>query len=138
MSDCPREPEVAAALANGAVAEELRRHLAGCAACGEAHSVALDMRYLADRLSAEPALSAASMWWRLSLRMRREKARRAEMPLVWMGRIFYSVILLMAALLVALFPHFSRNPAAMVGVGVLIALSLTVGIALWGWSRSKI
>lgn len=137
MSDCPQESAIAAALASGALPEELRVHLAGCAVCGEIHSVAGKMLQLADGLSEVPPPSAAAMWWRLSLRMRQERARRAQMPLIWMGRVFYAMMAITAALLVTLIPPLSGRAGA-ICLAALSALVLPVAITLWGWSRSKI
>ena len=136
MSDCPHEPIVADALAKGELPEGLRVHLAGCAVCAEVHSVAGHMLQLADGLAEEPQPSAASMWWRLNLRMRREKARRAEMPLIWMGRVCYVAIALVAALVAASLPVPAR-PVAAIGLAALGAVVLPVAVTLWGWSRSK-
>lgn len=137
MSDCSQESIIAAALAKGELPEELRLHLEGCAVCGEVHSIARTVQRLADGLAEEPRPSAASMWWRLNLRMRREKARRAEMPLIWMGRIFYAAVAIMAALLVASMPG-ALGPVAAIGLLAVGAVVLPVAFALWGWSRSKI
>lgn len=138
MPECSQEPMIAAALANGESAEEdLRFHLAGCAVCSEVYAMAREMLVLAKRLSEEPAPSAGSMWWRLNLRMRRERARRAQRPLIWMGRIACIVILLTAAFLAASIPDLSR-PVAEIGLLALSAVVLPVAIVLWGWSRSKI
>ena len=95
------------------------------------------MQQLADRLAEEPPPSAGLMWWRIALRMRREKARRAERPLIWMARISIAVAVLTAALLAASLPMPSR-PAAEIGLLALSALIIPVAITLWSWSRSKI
>jgi hypothetical protein len=116
MSDCPQEPTIAASVANDSLPESLVLHLAGCPVCREAHSVALRMRQFASGLAEEPGPSAASMWWRLDLRMRRERARRAQQPLVWMGRIF----------------------TAAIGLAALSAVVLPVAIVLLTWSCSKL
>ena len=92
MSDCPQESGIAAAVANGSLPEDLVLHLAACPVCSEAHSVARKMLQFASGLAEEPGPSAASMWWRLNLRMRRERANHAEKPLVWMSRILYASI----------------------------------------------
>jgi len=140
-SGCQYESIIAASLANGELPENLRVHLTGCAVCAEVHSVAGRMLQFADglaeELAEEPRPSAASMWWRLNLLMRQEKARRAQMPLVWMGRICCAAIAIVTGLLVATMPGPVR-PAATVGLLALGAVALPVAIALWGWSRSKI
>src|SRR5580704_10576065 len=95
------------------------------------------MQQLANRLAEEPTPSAASMWWRITLRMRREKARRAEQPLIWMTRISCAVAALTAALLAASIPLPSRR-AAEIGLLALSAVVLPAALTLWAWSRSKI
>jgi hypothetical protein len=95
------------------------------------------MQQLANHLAEDPPPSAASMWWRITLRMRREKARRAEQPLIWMTRISCVVAALTAALLAASLPFPSR-PTAEIGILALSAVVLPVALTLWGWSRSKI
>jgi len=136
MSECPQESIVAAALAKGALPEDLRLHLEVCPVCSEVHSVAATMQQVAARLSAEPSPSAASMWWRLSLRMRQEKAMRAQQPIIWMGRIACAAAVVTATLLVASLPGLSR-PVAEIGLAALAAVVTPVALALWGWSRSK-
>jgi hypothetical protein len=137
MPECQQESVIAAALATGELTEHFRLHMAGCAVCGEIHSIARKMLQLADGWSEEPHASAASMWWRLNLRMRRERARRAQLPLVWMFRIFYAAVALTAALLVASVPGLSR-PVVAIGLFSLSAVVLPVAITLWVWSRSTI
>jgi Na+/proline symporter len=88
-------------------------------------------------MSENPAPSAASMWWRLNIRMRLEKARRAQQPLIWMGRVSYAAIAITIGLLVMQIPGLSQ-PAAVAGLMALGAVALPVTIALWGWSRSKV
>ena len=100
-------------------------------------SVATAMQQLANHLAEGPAPSAASMWWRLNLRMRRERAHRAEQPLIWMTRISCAVAVFTAALLAVSIPIPSRH-AAQIGILSLSAVVLPVALTLWGWSRSKI
>src|SRR5882724_865453 len=78
MSTCKQESTIASALAKSGMHEELRRHLEGCAVCREVHSIARNMQHLADELAEEPRPSAASIWWRVDKRMRRDHARRAQ------------------------------------------------------------
>ncbi|HEX4275930.1 MAG TPA: hypothetical protein VHZ74_11270 [Bryobacteraceae bacterium] len=137
MSDCPYEPGIAAAVANGSLSEDLVLHLAECPVCSEEHSVARKMRQFASGLAEEPGPPAASMWWRLNLRMRRERARRAQQPLVWMGRIFYAAIAVTAALVLASIPGLSGR-TAVIGLAALSAVVLPVAIVLVSWSRSKL
>lgn len=137
MSDCPQESGIAAAVANGSLPEDLVLHLAGCPVCSEAHSVARKMRQFASGFAEELGPSAASMWWRLNLRMRRERARRAQQPLVWMARIFYAAIAVTPALVLAWIPGLSGR-TAVIGLAALSAVVLPVAIALVSWSRSKL
>ena len=133
MSDCPQESRIATAVANGSLPEDLLLHVPGCPVCREAHSVAGKMRRFANGLSEDPRLSAASMWWRLNLRMRRERAHHAEKPLAWMGRIFYATIGLAVALELISIPSLWGR-TAVIGVAALGAVVLPVAIALAGWS----
>jgi Na+/proline symporter len=98
--------------------------------------IARQMERLAETLSSAPPPSAASMWWRLNLRMRHEKARRAQQPLIWMTRLLYLALALSVALLMTLFPDFSK-PAVAIGLLGLSAIALPVAVALFVWSRSK-
>ena len=50
--------------------------------------VAANMRHLASEFAQESRPTAAAMRRRLSLRMRQEKARRAQLPVIWMTRVF--------------------------------------------------
>lgn len=95
------------------------------------------MQQLASHLAEEPVASAASMWWRIALRTRREKARRAERPLIWMTRVACAVAIVTAALLVAAIPLPLRH-VAWIGILALGAVILPVAVTLWAWSRSKI
>lgn len=137
MSECPWESKIAIAVADGSLPEDLVLHLVGCPVCREAHTIAWKMRQIASGLAEEPGPSAASMWWRLNLRLRRERARQAEKPLVWMRRIFYVVIGLTAPLELRLMPDLSGR-TAVVGLVALSAVVLPVSIALLTWSRSKV
>ena len=136
MSACPKESTIAAALRNGELPDELRLHIEGCAACAEAHLAALNLRQMAEGLAEGPCPSAASMWWRLNIRMRREKARRAQAPLIWMARILYAAIAVLVVILSTIIPV-SSQPACKIALVAFGAVALPVAIALWGWSRSK-
>jgi len=137
MSDCPWELRIAIAAANGSLPEDLVLHLEVCPVCREAHSIARKMRQYAEELAEEPAPSAASMWWLLNSRLRRERARQAERPLVWMRRIFYVAIALTAPFEFRLIPDLSGR-TAVIGLVALGAVVLPVSIALLTWSRSKV
>jgi hypothetical protein len=135
--ECPEESKISAALAVGEIPAYLLPHLSTCPICAAIHSTAMQMRLLASHLAAEAAPSATSMWWRVTLRMRREGVRRAEKPLIWMTRISCGVAALTAALLALSIPMPS-HPAAEIGCLALSAVVIPVSIILWGWSRSKI
>jgi anti-sigma factor RsiW len=132
--NCPEEFVLAAAIAKGDLSEDLRRHLSGCAACSQAHASVLALQQIADEFAAEPAPSAAAMWWRLSLRARREHARRAQQPLLWMTRIAYIAIAALIAFAIAAMP--SSTPVFAIGLAALAAAAIPILIALWAWSRS--
>ena len=132
MSDCPQESRIATAVANGSLPQDLLLHVAGCPVCREAHSIAGKMRHFANGLSEDPRPSATSMWWRLNLRMRRERANHAEKPLVWMSRILYASIPLTVGLELTFIPGLSGR-VAVIGVAALGAVVLPVAIALAGW-----
>jgi hypothetical protein len=137
MSDCPWESRIAIGVSDGSLPEDLVFHLVGCPVCREAHSIAGKMRRFANGMAEESGPSAASMWWRLNLRLRRERARQAEKPLVWMRRIFYVVIALTAPLELRSIPDLSGR-TAVIGLVALSAVVLPVSIALLTWSRSKV
>jgi hypothetical protein len=137
MSDCPWESRIALAVADGSLPEDLVLHLVGCPACREIHTIAGKMRQIANGLAEEPAPSAASMWWSLNLRSRRERARQAEKPLVWMRRIFYVAMAITALLELRSIPDLSGR-TAVIGLVALSAVVLPVSIALLTWSRSKV
>lgn len=97
--------------------------------------IANQMERLAAQLSSDSAPSAASMWWRLNLRTRREKARRAQQPLLRMTRIAYVALAALIAVGIALMP--SSTPTFAIGLAALAATALPILIALWAWSRSR-
>jgi hypothetical protein len=133
MSDCPQESRIATAVANGPLPEDLVLHLAGCQLCTEAHSIAGKMRQIANELSEDPPPSVTAMWWRLNLRMRQERVRQAEKPLVWMARIFYAAVALAAGSELTSIPDLSGR-TAVIGVAALGAIALPVAMALATWS----
>jgi hypothetical protein len=135
MPNCPQERRAAAPA--GALPQDFALHLEECATCAEVYAVAANMRRMANELATESGPSAASMWWRLSLRARQERARRAEKPLIWMSRILYAAIAVTAGLELTAIPGLSGRTAA-IGFAALGAVALPVAIALLSWSRSKI
>jgi hypothetical protein len=136
MSTCEQESTISAALQNGELTEGLGLHVEGCAVCSEVDSAFRRMRLMADNVGEESRPSAASMWWRLNLRMRQDKTVRAQAPLIWMARIAYAAIALMAVLLLTMIPDFSR-PVIEIGLAGIAAVALPVAITLWSWSRSR-
>ena len=98
---CPREPELLTALGRGFVGPDLASHAAGCPACGELQLVAQAL--LADRETTVREVrvpAAATTWWRLRLRQRREAEAQARRTLL-VGQAATGVAAL--ALVVALF-----------------------------------
>jgi hypothetical protein len=137
MSDCPSESRIAIAVADGSLPEDLVLHLVSCPVCRDAYSVAERMRQFANELGEETGPSAATMWWRLNFRLRREKAHQAEKPLAWMRRIFYVAMTLIALLELRSIPDLAGR-TAVIGLVALSAVVSLVSIALLAWSRSKV
>lgn len=98
--------------------------------------MARNVRRMANDRAEEIPPSAEMMWWRIAFRVRREKARQAQTPLVWMARIFFlAPVSIVIALLVTNHPAFSSRvwPIGALSVsGVVVPAT----IALWKWSRS--
>lgn len=137
MPGCEREPEVVRALARGELPQDLLQHTEACPVCSEVRSITQELQYLLQDSAEEPLQSAASVWWRLNLRMRREKVNRAKLPLVWMGRISAATVLLVtffALWKIAVRTTFSD--VLMVGLLALAAVALPTMIVLWRWSQS--
>jgi hypothetical protein len=137
MTLCNHEPTIAAAVSRGELPEDLRLHAEACPACREALSVARKLHELAMEHSKDVALSAAAMWRRLSFRLRREKARQAEAPLIWMNRIFVLTTILLFAALLAIAWQSHPSVVWAIGLSSMGVVALPVTIALWGWSRSR-
>jgi hypothetical protein len=133
---CEREPEVVRALGRGELSGNLLQHAEACMVCSEVCAITRHL-LLVESSMEEPLESAASVWWRLNLRVRRQKIERARLPLVWMGRIFAVTVLLATCL--ALW-QVSRNTGVSyllaVGLFGLVAVALPTMIVLWRWSRS--
>jgi hypothetical protein len=137
LPGCEREPEVVRALAAGAMPQDLLQHTDTCRVCSEVRSVTQELQHLLQDSQVEPLPSAASVWWRLHLRMRRERINRAKLPLVWMGRISAAAVPLVAFFLlwqVAASTAFSE--VLMIGLLALAAVALPTMIVLWRWSQS--
>lgn len=125
---CPREAELLAALGRGFVAPDLAAHAAGCPACGELQLVAralLDDRETAVREVRVPA--AATTWWRLRLRQRREaEAKTRRTLLVGQAVTVVAALALVAALFGAELVAAVRAATAGVPAGAPLALGLGV------------
>jgi hypothetical protein len=137
MPECEREPEVVRALARGGLPEDLLQHTEACLACREVRSITQELQHLLQDSLEEPLESAASLWWRLNLRMRRDKVNRAKLPLVWMGRICAATVLL--AVFFALWQvsiDTTFSDVLIVGLLALAAVALPTMIVLWRWSQS--
>lgn len=134
---CEREPEVVSALAQGELPPDLLQHAQSCAVCSEIRSVSRQLQRLFESCTEDPLEPAASMWWRLNLKMRREQMNRAQLPLVWMGRVCAATLLLTA--LFALWQISARTSLSnvlAVGLVALAAVAVPAMIVLWRWSRS--
>ncbi len=137
MPGCEREPEVVRALARGELPDDLLLHIKACLVCSEVRSIAQELQHLLQDSLEEPLESAAAVWWRLNLRMRRDKVNRAKLPLVWMGRICAATVLL--AVFFALWQVSVRTTVSdvlIVGIFALAAVALPTMIVLWRWSQS--
>lgn len=136
MPQCEREAEVARALAGGELSGELLQHAQACAVCREVCAVVKELQVMENSME-EPLPSAASLWWRLNLRMRREKLERAKLPLVWMTRICVITVLLVACLALWRVSE-STGVSSLLTIGLLglAAVALPTMIVLWRWSRS--
>jgi len=125
------------ALARGELPEDLLQHAEACVVCSEARSITQELQHLLQDSLEEPMESAASLWWRLNLKMRRDKVSRAKMPLVWMGRICAVTVLL--AVFFALWQVSTSatvSDVLIVGILALAAVALPTMIVLWRWSQS--
>jgi len=127
---------IAAALSRGELPEDLHLHVEGCPTCREVFLVAQKLRKMAVGRFEELRPSAASMWWRLSFRMRREKAWQAQASLIWMGRTFFLTTAFLLAKLLAMSHPALSSPVCRIGLLSLGVAVLPVTIALWSWSRS--
>ncbi|HUJ13325.1 MAG TPA: hypothetical protein VL284_05980 [Thermoanaerobaculia bacterium] len=96
--DCNREAEVLAGAGTGAIDADLRAHLDACDSCRDLFAVARAV--VDDRATlmtdAHPP-GAGLMWWRITMRERRDVARTAER-----AGSFIQFVLVVAAVFVAL------------------------------------
>jgi hypothetical protein len=136
LPQCEREPEVVRALAHGELPEDLLRHARECAVCSEVCAITRQF-HLVERSMEEPMESAASLWWRLNLKMRREKMERTKLPLVWMGRICAATVVLVTCFALWQVSLKTEGSSVLtVGLLALAIVALPTMIVLWRWSRS--
>ena len=133
---CGKELEVVRALAQGELPRDLLEHARACAVCSEVRAVSQQLQCLVEGSTEEPLESAASMWWRLNLRMRRQQMDRAQLPLVWMGRVCAATLLLMFFALWQVSANRAVSSVLIIGLLALAAVALPAMIVLWRWSRS--
>ncbi len=116
VPECRHEFEVAALVRAGrwpgACEPGLRAHVADCAECREAVTIA-ELLLEADRGAEVHVPSAAQMWWRLAVRARLDREQAAARPVVWLQGI-----------------------AAACGVGVVLTALGQVGPVLSGAAAS--
>lgn len=125
------------ALSQGALPHQLLQHARECTVCGEVRLVSQQLEHLLEGAVEEPMESAASMWWRLNVRLHRQQMNRAQLPLVWMWRVCFSTLLLTAFFVLwELSAHITVSDVLTVGILALAAVGLPVMIVLWRWSRS--
>jgi len=106
LRSCPREREVAEQVQRGqwpnGCAEDLRRHVVGCRACGELVFVmqAFASARAASAASASPA-SAGVLWWRAQLRRRNAAVEQISRPILGAQIFALAVTIAIAAAFVA-------------------------------------
>ena len=123
---CAAEAEVVVSINEGrwpeAISPDLRRHVLSCADCREVTEVAAAL--LDDRLGDEPQVevpSAASVWWRMQMRLRREQWIEATRRV---SRVHTLIVL-------ATIAFFAANALPLVQSG-LISLAATKWAAIAG------
>lgn len=99
VPQCHREQEVLDAVRSGRWSgpwgEEIRRHAAGCAVCGEVAAVAEAMLHEQDLIQAEVRLpSAGFVWWKAQIAARRAAEERAAQPIALVERAAQALALL--------------------------------------------
>jgi hypothetical protein len=118
--ECPRSPEVAAAVASGArfdaasapgcerdaavtgcEADDLGCHVASCASCADLVLVMSSLRGARDHSRRSAAVPAAGLvWWRAQLRQRQAAARAAAAPVTAVHALASILLLGIAVFLV--------------------------------------
>lgn len=136
LPQCEREAEVVRALAGGELSVDLLQHAEACGVCSEVRAITRQLHAMESSLE-EPMESAAGLWWRLNLRMRREKMERAGLPLIWMGRICAATVVLVACFaLWQVSVDTGASSLLILGLLALAAVALPTMIVLWRWSQS--
>lgn len=133
LAECPREPEVIAAVTAGrwtTADDDLRDHVARCLACAEARAMADTMRGLERETLEDVRLpSAGQVWWRSQLRARREAQQAAARPVLIAQGLGTAVILgLIAAVLSWQWPLIAEVAGAWMRQPLV---SLDLGVAAW-------
>jgi len=87
---CERESQAAAARLSGEWPAELTQHVAQCPDCQDALMVS---SFLSEGPGADAieVPAAGLVWFKAKLRLRREAAERAELPLVWGQRVVAAI-----------------------------------------------
>jgi hypothetical protein len=121
--ECAREADALAAIARGwwpdRADEELRSHVAGCAACGQVVAVAAPLQEAREITFRSASVPPASLlWWKAQMRARREADVRASRPIALMLAVAFAGLL--AAVLVAARFTVAWLPAWLDGVGKLV------------------
>ncbi len=136
---CVQELMVTEAVRRGMLPFDLRGHVETCRICMEIFQTAQSLRELVTCDLEEPLPSASSIWWRINLRLRRERRQRAALPIVWMRRLSWATWMVVAMMLLLWQPPQLSIYSATLKSGLLAlcAVTLPVSIVLWWWSRSE-
>ena len=101
VTDCPREAEVAEAVAFGQwpgyCLADLRDHVGACPACAELVAVMAPLRREKTRALEEAVVPAAHVvWWRAQIRARAEAHRIAAQPVTFAQAVAVVLYVLLA------------------------------------------
>lgn len=137
MKSCDWEPQVVEEAIAGELPESLLRHVETCPLCSEALTTVQKLRLLAGEPFAAPLSSAASVWWKATLKKQQAAGRRARAPVICMEWIGYAVALLSAiAIVVRATPTaLSLPPLLWAGLGIVGMTCLSFVCVLYAWSR---
>lgn len=135
---CPREGELLDALGRGYLYADIAAHAQACRDCSELRIAAEAL--LHDRAAAvfeAPVPSAATMWWRIQLRRRREAQSAARRSLiVGQAATLAIALLLVAALLGTDIAARVREVATAIHLSTPLLLALTawiLAVPIAGW-----